>query len=100
MSPHETLDKYSYHISPICGAVSRLENCTTTNDGVMQVYASGNNAARGPQSILGLKTDLRHNSVGKGISEVQAKASALCEALEQYSGIFSWRLAKTKCQSL
>jgi ribosomal protein S12 methylthiotransferase accessory factor len=88
LSPQQTLDKYSYHVSPICGAVSKLEKCAPTDDGVMHVYVSGNNAARGPQNLMGLKTDLRHSSAGKGISEVQAKASALCEALERYSGIF------------
>lgn len=88
LTPQETLDRYSYHVSSICGAVTELRKCTPTNDGVMHVFVSGNNAARGPQSLRGLKTDLRHASAGKGISEVQAKASALCEGLERYSGTF------------
>jgi bacteriocin biosynthesis cyclodehydratase domain-containing protein len=88
MSPQETLDRYSYHVSPICGAVSQLQKSVPAGNSVMHVYTSGNNAARGPQSMRGLKTDLRHSSAGKGTSDVQAKASALCEALERYSGIF------------
>lgn len=87
-SPQETLDKYSHHVSAICGAVSQLQKSVPVNDGVMHVYVSGNNAARGPQSMMGLKTDLRHCSAGKGTSDVQAKASALCEGLERSSGIF------------
>ncbi|MGN6133127.1 MAG: TOMM precursor leader peptide-binding protein, partial [Aureliella sp.] len=88
LSPQETLDRYGHHVSSICGAVSQLQKCAPSSDGVMHVYVSGNNAARAPQNLMSLKSDLRHNSAGKGTSDVQAKASALCEALERYSGIF------------
>jgi bacteriocin biosynthesis cyclodehydratase domain-containing protein len=86
-SPQETLDKYGHHISPISGAVTMLERLSPDDDGVMHVFISGNNIARGPESLFNLKIDLRNMSCGKGINEVQAKASALCEGLERYSGI-------------
>jgi ribosomal protein S12 methylthiotransferase accessory factor len=35
-----------------------------------------------------LRSDLRSLSAGKGTSDVQARASALCEGLERYSGVF------------
>jgi ribosomal protein S12 methylthiotransferase accessory factor len=87
-SPEETLKTYGHHVSPICGAVSMLERSAPSDDGVMHVYYSGNNIARGPQSVFNLKVDLRNQSCGKGINEAQAKASALCEGLERYCGIF------------
>jgi ribosomal protein S12 methylthiotransferase accessory factor len=97
-SPQETLDKYSYHVSPICGAVTMLERSAPSDDGVMHVYVSGNNIARGPQNLANLKVDLRNSSCGKGINDLQAKASALCEGLERYSGMFRgdepWRRAR------
>ncbi len=87
-SPQETLDTYGHHISPISGAVTMLERMSSNDGGVMHVYISGNNIARGPESLFNLKVDLRNMSCGKGIDGVQAKASALCEGLERYSGIY------------
>lgn len=88
-SPEQTLHKYERHVSPICGAVTMLERSSPPGDGVMHVYVSGNNVARGPQSLFNLRTDLRSQSAGKGMNAMQAKASALCEGLERYSGVFS-----------
>ncbi len=88
LSPQETLDKYGHHVSPICGAVSRLERSSAATDGAMHVYFSGRNVARLPKNLAGLKTGLRNTTCGKGTSDLQAKASALCEGLERYCGIF------------
>ena len=88
-SPEQTLQKYEHHVSPICGAVTMLERTSPAEDGVMHVYVSGNNVARGPQSLFNLRVDLRSQSAGKGVTAMQAKASALCEALERYSGVFA-----------
>jgi ribosomal protein S12 methylthiotransferase accessory factor len=55
----------------------------------MHVYLSGNNLARRHHHSLGqLRGDLRNMSAGKGMTDAQAKASGLCEALERYSGVF------------
>ncbi|MCH7600092.1 MAG: TOMM precursor leader peptide-binding protein, partial [Myxococcales bacterium] len=87
-TPQETIEKYSHHVSHISGAVSMLERTTAADDGVMHVYVSGANVARGAQSLGGLRSDLRESSAGKGSTDLQAKASALCEGLERYSGLF------------
>jgi ribosomal protein S12 methylthiotransferase accessory factor len=52
------------------------------------VYGSGHNFARRQGSLAEIKRGLRSNCGGKGVSDVQARASALCEALERYSGLF------------
>ena len=57
-------------------------------DGVMHVYLSGPNSARRARSLRGLRADLRSSNCGKGTTDAQAKASALCEGLERYSGAF------------
>ncbi|MFV1967894.1 MAG: TOMM precursor leader peptide-binding protein [Pirellulaceae bacterium] len=88
LSPGETIEKYERHVSPICGAVTVLERSTSENNGVMHVYFSGHNIAWGPQDLNGLRRDLRSASCGKGANDLQAKASALCEGLERYSGVF------------
>ena len=85
-TPQETIDRYRHHVSPICGAVTELDCITPPGADVMHVYVSGHNIARGPGSLNNLKGDLRNSSCGKGTTDLQAKASALCEGLERYSG--------------
>jgi ribosomal protein S12 methylthiotransferase accessory factor len=88
-SPQQTLERFGHHVSPITGAVPMLERDGSGNgDGVMHVYLSGYNSSRRAHSLLGLRADLRNSNCGKGTTDAQAKASALCEGLERYSGNF------------
>ena len=87
VSPEETLSRNGHHVSPITGAVPMLERAASAGDGVMHVYFAGSNSAR-PSKTLGQLRDLRTMNAGKGTSDVQARASALCEGLERYSGVF------------
>jgi ribosomal protein S12 methylthiotransferase accessory factor len=88
-SPQQTLERFGHHVSPITGAVPMLERDGNGNgDGVMHVYLSGHNSSRRARSLLGLRADLRSSNCGKGTTDAQAKASALCEGLERYSGAF------------
>ena len=96
--PEVTLKRYGHHVSPITGAVSMLERVGpaadaesgSANDGTMpmHVYVAGHNLARRHRSLADLRSDLRNMSSGKGASDVQARASGLCEGLERYSGVF------------
>ena len=86
-SPQETLERFGHHVSAITGAVPILERDGSVN-GVMHVYLSGPNSARRARSLRGLRADLRSSNCGKGTTDAQAKASALCEGLERYSGAF------------
>jgi oxazoline/thiazoline synthase len=88
ISPQETLDRFGCHVSPITGAVSMLERDGSNGDGVLHVYISGNNLARRPDCWRRLHSDLRSSSSGKGATDLQAKASALCEGLERYSAVY------------
>jgi oxazoline/thiazoline synthase len=88
MAAEETLARNLHHVSPITGAVSMLENAAPTPDGVIHVYLAGNNSARPSKTLGQLRNDLRAMNSGKGTADVQARASALCEALERYSGVF------------
>jgi ribosomal protein S12 methylthiotransferase accessory factor len=91
--PEETLARHTCHVSPITGAVPMLERAAPLpsaegGDGVLHVYVSGKNAARSHPDLAHLRGDLRTLNAGKGVSDVQARASALCEGLERYSGVF------------
>jgi ribosomal protein S12 methylthiotransferase accessory factor len=85
-SPHETLERYGHHVSAITGAVPMLER--DGGGGVLHVYLSGPNCARRAPSLHSLRADLRSSNCGKGTTDAQARAGALCEALERYSGDF------------
>ena len=83
--PEATLKKYEHFVSPITGIVNTLQ-CVEGTDGIAHVYVAGHNAAVPLDRLEDLKVGLRNASAGKGASETQARASALCEALERYCG--------------
>lgn len=84
-SPEETLKKYQHLVSPITGVVTVLAPVYNA-DGLVNVYMAGHNHAFRVERLDFLKASLRNCSSGKGICEAQAKASAMCEAIERYSG--------------
>jgi ribosomal protein S12 methylthiotransferase accessory factor len=86
--PEETLARNGRHVSPITGAVPLLEQAAPDGDGVLHVYVAGSNYARPSRTLGQLRSDLRTMNAGKGTCDVQARASALCEGLERYSGVF------------
>lgn len=88
VSPEETLQSHAHHVSPITGAVPTLEKASPADNGVLHVYVAGTNGARTCRSLGQLRSDLRTRNAGKGTCDVQARASALCEALERHSGVF------------
>ncbi len=83
--PEKTLKKYQHLVSPITGVVRMLAPVSET-DGIAHVYMAGHNHAMKMDKLVHLKQGLRNASSGKGVSETQAKVSALCEAVERYSG--------------
>lgn len=85
VAPDATLKRYERLVSPITGVVSALFP-TSGTEGVAHVYMAGHNGAVRLDRLEHLKRGLRNGSAGKGVSETQARASALCEALERYSG--------------
>jgi ribosomal protein S12 methylthiotransferase accessory factor len=84
-TPEQTIKKYEHLVSPITGVVTTLAPVHQA-DGLVHVYMAGHNHAFKMESLDFLKRSLRNASAGKGAGEAQAKASALCEAIERYSG--------------
>ena len=84
-TPEQTLKEYQHLVSPITGVVKNLAPAPGA-DGFLHVYVAGHNPVFKMDGLDYLKRSLRHASTGKGISDVQAKASAVCEAIERYSG--------------
>ena len=86
--PEATLAKYRHLVSPITGVVTWLTRMTDEADPWLHVCWAGDNHALRNRSLSSLRRSLRSNSAGKGSTPQQAEASALCEAIERYSGAF------------
>lgn len=82
--PEQIFEKYRHLISPITGVVTKLRRVHEDGD-IAHVYVAGHNGAFRMGSLDFLKRSLRAASSGKGMSDMQAKVSALCEAIERYS---------------
>lgn len=87
-TPRETLDRLGHHVSPLTGIVQGLDRVTPEDDDLAHVFVSGQNMAVRQASYQQLRRNLRSRSCGKGISETQARVSAICEAIERYSGVY------------
>ncbi|MER7822076.1 TOMM precursor leader peptide-binding protein [Streptomyces sp. NPDC096097] len=87
--PQLTYDRLKRHISPYLGAITKLGAHEETGNGVTYSFTAGHNFAMVNDNMDLLRRNMRGQSGGKGRSEIQAKVSAMCEAIERYSAV--WR---------
>ncbi|HEU4322857.1 MAG TPA: TOMM precursor leader peptide-binding protein [Roseiflexaceae bacterium] len=87
-APEAMIRAYQHHISPITGIVRQLERQSPPDDAVRHTYVSGRNIALPLDTETITRKTPRSSSGGKGTSDIQARASALGEAIERYSGTF------------
>ncbi len=86
--PEEVFARYQHHVSPISGVVTELVDQSPDIDGLTYSYAAGHNFAIARGDFEDLRSNLRGRSGGKGMTDTQAKVSAIAEAIERYSGVF------------
>jgi oxazoline/thiazoline synthase len=104
LSPEETLKKLEHHISPITGIVHTLQPTTPWMEehSLVLSYVTGHNFIHASKDYTWdmdfLQATLRDASAGKGRHSTQAKASALCEAIERYSGVFQGDEARIRAR--
>ena len=96
LSPEETFHRLEHHISPITGIVSTLQ---PANDGeqtneLITSYMAIHHFFQPKDEFAFWRAGLRRTAGGKGKSKIQAKVSALCEAIERYSGVFQGNEAR------
>jgi ribosomal protein S12 methylthiotransferase accessory factor len=89
MPPEQTFQRLEKHVSPLLGAVNMLRLLGDVDNGITYSYAAGHNFATPTDNIDMLRRNLRGQSGGKGRTDIQARVSAACEAIERYSGV--WR---------
>jgi len=87
ISAQQTFARYEHLIGPLTGVVREV---VPADGGVpsLHVFVAGHNFALKKDSLDFLREGLRTHSGGKGRSAEQARTSALCEAIERYSGVF------------
>ena len=88
VAPEETLARYRHLVSPVSGVVTWLARTTEETDPWLHVYWAGSNLGLRSRELSSLRRSLRSKSAGKGSTRAQSEASALCEAVERYSGAF------------
>ena len=87
-TPAQTLARYRRLISPVSGIVSWVSRSSPRTDPWLHVHWAGSNLALRIKSLSSLRRSLRSKSAGKGSAAEQSEVSALCEAVERYSGAF------------
>ncbi len=85
----QVFEQLRHHISPVIGAVTWLTAASDVEDGLTYSYRAGHNFAMVRDNMDLLRRNLRGQSGGKGRTDLQARVSALGEAIERYSGV--WR---------
>ena len=88
VTPEATLAKYRHLVSPVSGVVTWLASTTDEHDSWLHVHWAGSNPAMRSRSLSSLRRSLRSKSAGKGSTRNQSEVSALCEAIERYSGAY------------
>ncbi|MGW5660931.1 TOMM precursor leader peptide-binding protein [Streptomyces sp. NPDC003758] len=79
------LETYGNLVGPVTGIVSEIRRDPAGCEFV-DSYVSGQNLAVDARTLAGLRAGLRNLSGGKGLSPLEARASALGEAVERYCG--------------
>ena len=86
LSAEQMLERNRHLIGPVTGIVKEIVEDPTGPD-FIRCSASGPNLALRADTLLRLRSGLRSQSGGKGVSAVEAKVGALCEAVERYSAV-------------
>ncbi len=84
LTAEETFQQLQRHISPISGIV---DSVCEDGSAAARVFRAGFIFPPRLHELDSLKEGLRAGSIGKGMESAQARTSALCEALERYSGV-------------
>ncbi|HEY7483585.1 MAG TPA: TOMM precursor leader peptide-binding protein [Streptosporangiaceae bacterium] len=84
-SPEQVLERYGHLVDPVTGVVPGLRR-DARGPSFLHSYVSGPNVAALGDSLSAVRAGLRCQSGGKGVTDIEARASALCEAVERYCG--------------
>ncbi|WTU00629.1 TOMM precursor leader peptide-binding protein [Kitasatospora sp. NBC_00070] len=83
LTPQQVLARYGHLVSPVTGAVKEISR-SRYGPSFLNSFVSGHSLATHSPGLPGT----RQFSGGKGTTELDARVSALCEALERCSGTY------------
>ncbi|MER5917548.1 TOMM precursor leader peptide-binding protein [Streptomyces sp. NPDC001982] len=84
LSAEQMLERHRHLVGQLTGIVTDIRPLPGLPEG-LHAYDSGHNLALGGHSSAVMRRVLRSRSGGKGVTAAEARASALCEAVERYS---------------
>lgn len=96
--PRQTYARYRHLISPITGAVTHVVPVPGRSSALRAVYASGYLVC--PRHGVPRSNTFDKPCAGKGRTAEQAQVSALCEALERYSGVYQGDEARVRASAV
>ncbi len=88
VEPSETWSRHAHLVSPLTGVVRRIREVPVAGTDLVHVYTASHAHHYGAGSVRAVKDDRRDHSGGKGRTDADARASALCESLERFSSVY------------
>ncbi|SDP00802.1 ribosomal protein S12 methylthiotransferase accessory factor [Streptomyces sp. cf386] len=87
LTPAQVMAEYGHLVDPLTGVVKEIRRDRRGPE-FLNCFHAGHNPVARPRGLSSVRAGLRSHSSGKGTSELNARVSALCEALERHSGYF------------
>jgi oxazoline/thiazoline synthase len=87
-TPGTMLQRFGHLVSPLTGIVDRVTPSRDETHDLLHVFTAAYAVPPAPGDLLPRPHVERRRSAGRGITPGQARAAALCEALERHSGFF------------
>lgn len=87
-TPEETIERLQHHVSPITGIIAAVEPRLASGSPLTPIYVTDHSFAQMDTERWFLREGFRKRSGGKGCTSTQALASALCESIERYCGVW------------
>ncbi len=87
-SAADSYNQTSHLVSPITGIITWLVETTPKRNGLHYTYSAGHSFAMVRDNLHWLKENLNSRTGGKGRTDMQAKMSAIGEAIERYAGVY------------
>ncbi len=85
--PEETLRALEPMVSPLTGVIRYVRKVPVAGAEQVHVYTASHAHSYAASSLRTLRSDRRDHSGGKGMADLDARVSALCESVERFSSV-------------
>lgn len=88
VEPADTLRRLKPMISPLTGVVRHVRKVPVEGTDQVHVYTANHAHCYNASGFRTVRADRRDHSGGKGITDQDARVSALCESVERFSSVY------------